>query len=328
MSRAELANAEAADWLIAQADGPLTPEKQARFEAWLDASEGHKAAYWRLELGWDESGRINALGYGQQDTRAETAQWARLRRWIPAAIAASVVLAIGWQFFGTQWMVAPDGAQIEMAAQTHSTPLGERHLVGLPDGSRIQLNTRSKLRTRIGTDRREVWLEEGEAFFEVAHREGRPFIVYAGDRRVTVLGTQFSVRRTGDNVVVAVLNGRVELAKLDGARPVRSTIIASGDIAVAAGAATLVTTRSEESVEHALSWREGMLSFDQEPLSTIAAEFNRYNAIQLVLDGQSLDTIRITGTFPSDKPDAFARLLREAYGLQVDVGESEIRIHR
>ncbi len=65
MSRAEQAGIEAADWLIAQADGALSPEDRARFEAWLNASEGNKAAYWRLELGWEEAGRINALDHGR-----------------------------------------------------------------------------------------------------------------------------------------------------------------------------------------------------------------------------------------------------------------------
>src|SRR5690606_36669051 len=64
MSRAELAASEAAEWLIAQADGPLSPEDEARFRSWLEASDGNKAAYWRLEFGWEEASRLSALGPG------------------------------------------------------------------------------------------------------------------------------------------------------------------------------------------------------------------------------------------------------------------------
>ena len=95
---------------------------------------------------------------------------------------------------------------------------------------------------------------------------------------------------------------------------------------MAQGAATLVTARSEERVENALSWRDGMLSFDQEALPAIAAEFNRYNARKIVIEGGALETVRISGTFPSEQPDAFARLLRDAYGFGLDETANEIRL--
>jgi transmembrane sensor len=99
-----------------------------------------------------------------------------------------------------------------------------------------------------------------------------------------------------------------------------------GKIAMAEGTATLVTERSEEKVESALSWRSGMLSFDQKPLSAIAEEFNRYNVKKVVLAGPSLEGVRISGTFPSDQPDAFARLLRDAYGLKISETADEITV--
>jgi len=329
MSRAEQAHIEAADWLIAQADGPLSPEDQARFDAWFSAFDRNKAAYWRLELGWEAADRLRLADHSCDGAVPEASRRSRLRRWVPAAIAASIALAFGVHHFAREWAASPENpARMERLSASYSTSLGERHLVGLPDGSRVQLNTQSKLRTRITDARREVWLDEGEVFFEVARRQDRPFIVHVGDRQITVLGTQFSVRRAQGEVVVAVLEGRVQLAELEGALPVRSSIISAGDIAVAAGSATLVTAHSEKNVEQALSWREGMLAFDQEPLSAIVSEFNRYNARKLVLEGQSVGTMRITGTFPSDKPEVFARLLREAYGLRVDDTEQEIRIYR
>ena len=129
-------------------------------------------------------------------------------------------------------------------------------------------------------------------------------------------------------MVVTVLEGRVRVDEMEDNRATRSSIIVGGDIAMAEGAATLVTARSGEKVEGALSWRTGMLTFDQKPLPAIVAEFNRYNARKLVIDGPSVGTMRITGTFPSDRPDAFARLLRDAYGLEVDDTAGEIRVSR
>lgn len=329
MSRAERASIEAADWLIAQADGPLTPEQQTEFDAWLNASDGNKAAYWRIEYGWEEANRIGLPDHGDDDFELQGSDRPSSRRWVPIAIAASVALAIGaYQSAGDRLAAPADRARAEMASASYSTSVGERHLVGLPDGSRIQLNTHSSLRTRFTKSERTVWLDRGEAFFAIAHREDQPFVVHAGDREITVLGTQFSVRREDDKTTVAVLEGRVRLVEKKGDHAMRTSVIAAGDVAVASDAATFVEIRSESGVAQALSWRDGMLAFDQKPLSAIAAEFNRYNARKLVLDEEAVGDVRITGTFPSDKPDAFARLLREAYGLRVDDSGQQIRISR
>jgi len=331
MSRAEQANIEAANWLMARENGPLTSEEQAAMDAWLSASEGNKAAYWRLEFGWEQADRAVALGQGSVEQIEETAPRHTPRWRLPTAIAASLALVFMAQHFARNLSIfapATDGGATETAEKSYATPLGGKRLVGLEDGSRIQLNTQSKVRTEMSVNRRQVWLDRGEAFFEVAHRKDQPFVVYAGDRRIMVLGTKFSVRRDGDKVVVSVLEGRVRVDEVKENRLIRSSVIVGGDIAMAEGAATLVTTRSEEKVESALSWRTGMLSFDEKPLPAIAAEFNRYNAKKLVLEGEVVSTIRITGTFPSDKPDAFARLLRDAYGLDVDDTANEIRVSR
>jgi len=328
MSRAEQAGIEAADWLIAHEDGELSAAEQARFEAWMAASEGNKAAYWRLECAWEAADRVRALGPGAAMPEQKFDD-ASSRRWrIPSMIAASLaLLAAAWMLVPKLPALAPGHADAsQVTAASFATSVGMKQLVELVDGSRIQLNTQSAARAQISPQRREVWVEKGEVFFDVAHRRGQPFVVHAGDRQITVLGTKFSVRRHGDKVVVSVLEGRVRVDELKDNRLLRSSVIVGGKIAMAQGPATLVTERSDEKVADALSWRSGMLTFDQMPLPAIAAEFNRYNVRKLVLAGQSIESVEISGTFPSDQPDAFARLLRDAYGFDVEEAAGEIRV--
>jgi transmembrane sensor len=328
MSRAEQAAQQAAEWLIAQEDGPLSPEEQAGFDAWFTSSDGNKAAYWRLEAAWQEVDRIRSLG--PRDPAPDASRWRNWQRrvWRPMALAASIALVAGLWALSPQLagLVPTFGSGEQAQQQAFSTSLGMMKQIGLEDGSSIQLNTLSVVRTQITPTRREVWLEKGEAFFEVAHRQGRPFIVHAGDRQITVLGTKFSVRRDGEKVIVSVLEGRVRVDELNGSRLVRSSVIVGGNIAMAQGAATLVTERSDEQVQDTLSWRTGMLTFDQTTLPAIAAEFNRYNARKIVIEGGSLESVRISGTFPSEQPDAFARLLRDAYGFGLEETANEIRV--
>lgn len=325
MNRAECANREAADWLIAHEDGALSLAERALFEAWLMESDGNRAAFWRLEAAWREADRIRALG--PADAAEPPRRWPRMAS-RALALAASIAIVAG------AWTLSPRLAQYlpsferdaPQSQQTFATALGMKKLIGLEDGSRIQLNTLSVVRAQISPVRREVWLEKGEAFFDVAHLKGRPFIVHAGDRQIIVLGTKFSVRRDGEKVIVSVLEGRVRVDEMKDNRLLRSSVIVGGNIAMAQGAATLVTERSEEKVQDTLSWRTGMLNFDQTPLPAIAAEFNRYNARKIVIDGDALENVRISGTFPAEQPDAFARLLRDAYGFGVTDSVEEIRV--
>src|SRR5690606_38929111 len=105
-------------------------------------------------------------------------------------------------------------------------------------------------------------------------------------------------------------------------------VLTGGDIAVASERSTLVTTHSVQEVEDALSWRTGTLTFDDAPLAEAAAQFNRYNRQQLVLADADVAAMRIGGAFPASDPVAFARLLRDAYGLKVQIGDDIVKVSR
>src|SRR5262249_10827800 len=146
------------------------------------------------------------------------------------------------------------------------------------------------------------------------------------DRLITVLGTKFSVRRDGGQVTVSVLEGRVRVDQVQDDKPIRSTTIVGGDVALAKGASMMVASGSEDRVEEQLSWRSGMLTFDQDNLSRIASEFNRYNQKEMVIADAGAGATRISGVFPSNDPDAFVELLRDAYGLKVTETPSKITV--
>ncbi len=311
MSRADDIEQRAALYLVRREESGWSAHDQADLDAWLAESMAHKAAYWRLEHGWREADRIGALG---PEGREDETPPARRFAWQPLAAAASIValLAVGAVEFG-RGGPAPSA----VAAQHFHTTVGGHRIVPLVDGSKVELNTASDLRTAVSEQHREVWLDRGEAYFEIAHMEGRPFVVHAGSRTVTVLGTKFSVRRDGDKVTVSVIEGRVKID--DAVRPdaVPAAIITAGDVAVARGPSTLLAAKSEERVQSALAWRDGVLNFDRTTLAEAVAEFNRYNVRQIRIGDAETGDIRIGGTFQASNVDAFVRLLHDAYGLHV-----------
>jgi transmembrane sensor len=321
MRRQEAIEDRALDWLIRRNAPDWTEVERAALDAWLDESMAHKAAFWRADHLWQQADRIGSLGHDHNDLADMSPPRGR---WWPAAIAASLVAAIG--IGGVS--LAPrfiDQPAARVQEARFDTPVGGRRIVPLADGSKIELNTQTVLRTAVDDTKREVWLEAGEAFFDVAHREDEPFVVHAGRQTITVLGTKFSVRRDKDRVTVNVLEGRVRVDDAEGASA-HGAIITAGDVAISTGPSILIAAKSEERVAEALAWRDGMLSFDQAPLSEVAAEFNRYNRTRLVVTDAAAGQIPIGGSFQASSVDSFTRLLRDAYGLKVERDETMVKI--
>ena len=186
-----------------------------------------------------------------------------------------------------RWALSPCSARYAAYYLTQprdrifTTPVGGHETITFADGSKIELNTDTVLRARMTTAQRTVWLEKGEAYFQVKHDAAHPFVVMAGDHRVTDLGTKFLVRRDP---------GRLEVALLRGPRAVRR----GGREAAIAIHAAHARRCGNGHVEHDvrdernaarsspknLSWRHGVLVFDNTPLADAASEFNRYNQTQ------------------------------------------------
>ncbi|MEO5494994.1 MAG: FecR domain-containing protein [Sphingomonas sp.] len=308
----------AAHWLVRREEPTWSEADQVALDAWLAESTGHKGAYWRLEHGWREADRIAALGSAYLDKAPARS---RSRRWVALAAAASVFAVLT---FGLVEFDRAPRPTVVVASAEFTTPVGGRAIVPLIDGSRVELNTASAMRTRVSAQRREVWLDRGEAYFEIAHRDGLPFVVHAGDRTITVLGTKFSVRRDGDQVIVSVVEGRVKIDDAQRPDDGPAAIITAGDVAVARGPSTLLAPKSEERVESTLAWREGTLVFDRTSLAQAAAEFNRYNAKRIRIGDAETGAIRIGGKFQAGNAEAFVRLLHDAYRLRVDDRGEEI----
>ena len=123
------------------------------------------------------------------------------------AVAASLVMAtvLGLLIFGQQ-TVNP-----EISMDRYVARVGEQKVVNLNDGSVITLNTGSELLVGLSDQSRKIILRRGEAYFEVARDSERPFTVDAGLRSVTVLGTEFNIRKSPDRLQVAVSEGLVAI---------------------------------------------------------------------------------------------------------------------
>jgi len=302
----------AADWL-AREDRGLTAEEQARLELWQDQSSRHKVAYLRLKAAWRRADRLAAL-----KVPAPVAGRPQRRRLMPAAMAASLLVVTG----GAAWFWQSQ----RPVAQNFTTGVGQRQALLLADGTQVELDTNTRLHADLNGKSRTVTLDSGEAYFDVAHDESRPFTVYAGNRRITDIGTKFSVFRNDDDVRVVVKEGRVRIEQID--QPQAAPLLAqAGHEIIAKGNETLLASKPDEDIANDLSWRRGVLVFNQQTLADAAEQFNRYNNRHIQVEG-SARKIRIGGSFRADNVDIFVQLLHRGYGLSVNEQGDKIVVSR
>ncbi len=317
--------ARAADWVAERdrGDGFLSSGRQAELDDWLCASTAHRVAFLRLDQAWQRADRLRALQAAAPAVK------------VPAPTPRQTPQAVGWAWLARQpvhrAVVGMSLAAVLVlgvtfsrgpATSNYATERGERELVTLADGSRLTLNTATQLRTAVTAQTRQVWLESGEAFFDVAHDAKRPFVIHAGKQTVTVLGTKFSLYRDGEQLRVEVLEGRVQV-QTDQSQP---TVLTHADAALADAGGVLVTKQSQQQLTASLGWLQGKLVFDEVSLGEAARQFNRYGSKQLVIKDETAANIRIGGVFDAANVEAFARLVHAGFGLEVQVKGEEIQV--
>ncbi|WP_407352495.1 FecR family protein [Luteimonas sp. R10] len=306
--------AEASAWL-ARLQGPArTPATEAAFKAWLAVEPAHAQAFARVTDTWDIIPGAALLSVPSARPMAVDR-----RRRVSMALAACVALVA--VAVGLTWRVSGD--------PVYHTAVGEQRTLVLDDGTRIALNTDSRIAVSYGEDERHIRLERGEALFEVARQPGRPFVVQAGEDRVRALGTTFVVRRDRGHLAVALIEGRVEVSRPSPqgqARPVHATVLSPGE-RITLGP-DIRQTVDRPRIEAMAAWRRGEAMFNNATLAEAIAEINRYGGAPVRLEDPVLGQLRVSGVFATRDPAEFARTVAQLHALTVEHSEEDLVLKR
>ena len=326
---------EAADWILASRHRPLTRRERRQLADWMRDSPANVREYLEVATIWNDMAHIDAdrdIDVSALSTsnnvvpfpeaapvpKAKTFPRGRLAKWLAVGAAGVVVLV-------TAVLYPNSGGD---AVQRVSTALGEQRSVPLDDGSIIHLNTKSEVRIEAGERGRVVHLVAGEALFEVRRDRARPFAVRVGTAEIRVTGTRFNVRRRGGFEVVTVVAGTVEVGPFDPDRPTSPGPVAGNQspmFEVEAGQQVRIDHSgragppAEVRVEDVIVWTERRLVFNGDTLSTIVAEFNRYNARQLRIVHPTIGGMRLSGVFAASDPDSLLQYLQTLDGYAIDI---------
>lgn len=305
---------EALDWVIRLTSGMADVSEHAAFRMWCERSPAHADSLVTARRLWTSIGpamiarqetqvaidfaRAKTVSGGKSDRRGP---WRR-RRWpfaIPhrhrgvavAAVMAMTLLAI-WP----------------RADLSSGSAIASYHLA---DGTRVTLAPGSALDVDIArTGERHIKLLDGEVMFDVAHDAARPFVIRSGEGSIHVLGTAFSVRRTGGMTRVLVTRGRVQVNS--GAQ----TRLLGPDREVAYGLTTMGYVRAVDA-SVATGWTRNRLIFDDQQLGNVIAEVDRFDPRKIVLLNRDLRFRRVNALVDLRQVDDWLNALGQSEHVRV-----------
>ena len=317
----------AADWHERMDDTKASRSERARFDAWLAADSRHASAFEAMDRIWDAMGKARHEPRIMELRREALCATANTgRRWYGWAAAASIVALIG-----ATLLISPRLGERVLSADASfagrksdngafTTAVGEQATITLSDGSTVVLDTHSRVDVNYSRGQRRVRLLGGQAWFQVARDAVRPFVVDAGNQRITALGTAFNVRLGGSEktVQVTLVEGKVAVDPIQSTltrmifQPLTS-VLTPGDSLVVADAKSTITHKAD--ISKIGSWREGRLVFNDETLTEAIEEVNRYSTTQIVLSDPALAGLRVSGVFKAGHSQSFLETVTGHYPI-------------
>lgn len=274
----------------------VSDAEKAHFLRWIEADPLHKQQWEEAQAIWEKKAQRPALNLPDTDQAWNTLQ-AKLNEapvspsrtvslkkrplYITTLAAAVALLLLFWQ----PWQSTP-------AFKTLNTQQEQLAEISLPDGSQIWLNEKSQIQYMPGMKGNERRISlKGEAFFEVARDEARPFVIEAGDTRVQVLGTSFNVRAYPNEgtIELSVKSGKVLFFKGEKLLPDSS----NARVLVAGEQAVIDEVHVQPALQQVvqsnyLAWRDKRLTFHNMPLSQVVDALSRYYGVTFEWENAAL----------------------------------------
>jgi transmembrane sensor len=306
--------AEAAAWIARLSDEQRGPDLEGQFRGWLDKSEEHRRAFARMTQVWEEAGKIRMRAH-DEISAVRTRRSSRFNPWAPSLAATLILVAVGAVYY---WR---DGAL--------ETGVGQRQIRSLRDGTRVVLNTDTRIEVNYDQHLRRVRLIRGEAWFNVSKHPTWPFIVSVGDQEVRALGTSFIVRRDAQDLSVTLVDGQVSItpsARNEDAPSQAPQILAPGQRLVISRHHEPAVDRPE--LSRVTAWERGQVEFAETPLKDAVTEMNRYTTTHITVADAEVARLRIGGVFRAGDSDEFVKVVTAAFGLRADRNRGDTVLSR
>lgn len=292
--------------------GEATDEETRQVDEWLAAGADNRKHFEDLKSIWDSSVLLKtdadvdvnkAWSAFRSRTSKEVAFKPQKRNWWMVT-AAAVLIAVGL------WVFAPSVSKTENNYITSATENFTKADT-LPDGTTVTLNKNSVLsysKDMTGKKQREVILQ-GEAFFDVQPDPSKPFIISAGETKITVLGTSFNVKIKGHKTEVIVESGLVQVENARQIARVKPGEKITSD--------SLLLEKQTVKDEFYNYYRTGKLVCKDTPLQELVLNLNEIYQVTIEIENPALRQKKINTVFDHKPLPEILQVISETLQLKV-----------
>jgi len=275
-------------------EGGCSPDELRLLEQLLD--EVSAVGTWT----WAEEEWLNAKYTLKERIEAAIAKQEKrsfLKLWMKIAAALFFV------FFAALFYYSPY-RRVELRFTTVYAAEGTVKKLVLSDGSVVYLHggSRIKYSSEFNNKKRELFLQTGEAFFDVAHNAEKPFVVFAGQSKTQVLGTAFNIRYDNEEKDIQFTVARGKVAVQENYRKNRSKpvfLLANDQLTLEKATGKMHTTCVN--YENVIAWLQVGIKLNNESMKNVVATIQNTFRVQIRIADEKTKAIRITAAF--DKKD-------------------------
>ena len=280
------------------------------------------------ELSDDEKPAIDSEGlyHGIEKELGLTASRSKTSNIKPWLYAACISLLVICTFYFVQKPSVNTPPVPELVVK--SMPAGQKSTIILSDGSKIILNSGSKISyPKTFTDTSRIITLEGEAFFDVVKDKTRPFSVVANGVVTTALGTSFNINARGPVCRIALASGKVIINNENDNRKDKNEqyILAPGE-ALEVNTSAKTTRKFTFDQQSELLWKEGVLYFKNTPLEEIAKRLELWYDVEFQFKSKTGLQKKYTGRFENASLEHVLDNMSYALGFEYFIQGKKVTI--
>ena len=318
--------------------GICSAEEKEIIEQWLAETENNKA------IAYDEDFIAEQLVINKSkiDGRLKTAAIKPISKynWLAVAASALFVISISTIIYASYLKRHPEQ---ESAHQPHvekevingwvyiKTSKGITDQVKLPDGSIITLDAASIIRypQKFTNHKRPVYLDEGEALFEVAKDKTSPFTVYTNKFATTALGTAFNIRSYAreHKVSISLIHGKIRIEDLHPAHKTNTPniLLPHEQIVLNKLSGNLVKSSFKDETP-VIAWKSGVLNFSNASMDEVINTIeNRFNVT--ITNNSKRTDWSYTGDFKDEQLADILKIVSLTEGISYTINKNSIIIN-
>lgn len=276
--------------------GETTNEENELVKRWLEENSNANPRWHDLDRSAKDqwlSSVFNEIKNTIHETEAKVVSLPQRKRWLWRSIAAAAAVSLISFTLYLEWPSLQSRLH-PVQLTTVQVPINQKREITLTDGSRVWLNTGSELKypKTFNGKTREVYLS-GEAYFDVRHDAGKPFIIHTGTVLTTVLGTAFNIKedKSKHTIQVTVTRGKVSVS--NGVK-LLGILIPNQQISFN----TLKAEASQAIIDanEVIGWQQSDLHFEDVSFEDAITQLERHFNVKISFSNPKLKTCRFTGT--------------------------------